>query len=158
MLVSVIPIHFNINTDTGAVWSSGYSVTMTYVTVFAILINTIYTAFDMRTSISSARFESVLIWIVFWCIAAVIQAVMRNHILIVGFASALGVMVIYIKFENPELNIDRATGLYNQKAFLIYVNNALSSNKDISIVSASFERWYNRNVSFEYIDTANRRL
>lgn len=37
----------------------------------------------------------------FWCIAAVIQAVMRNHILIVGFASALGVMVIYIKFENP---------------------------------------------------------
>lgn len=83
---------------------------------------------------------------------------MRNHILIVGFASALGVMVIYIKFENPELNIDRATGLYNQKAFLIYVNNALSSNKDISIVSASFERWYNRNVSFEYIDTAKSEI
>lgn len=70
----------------------------------------------------------------------------------------LAVMVIYIKFENPELNIDRATGLYNQKAFLIYVNNALSSNKDISIVSASFERWYNRNVSFEYIDTAKSEI
>ena len=158
LLVSVLPIDFNINADTGAVWSSGYSVIMTYVTVFAILLNTIYTAFDMRTSISSERFESVLIWIGFWCIAAVIQAFMRNHILIVGFASALGVMVIYIKFENPELNIDRATGLYNQKAFLIYVNNALSSNKDISIVSASFERWYNRNVSFEYIDTAKSEI
>ena len=59
LLVSVLPIDFNINADTGAVWSSGYSVIMTYITVFVILINTIYTAFDMRTSICSARFESV---------------------------------------------------------------------------------------------------
>ena len=69
LFVSVLPIDFNINADTGAVWSSGYSVIMTYVTVFAILLNTIYTAFYMRTSISSERFESVLIWIGFWCIA-----------------------------------------------------------------------------------------
>ena len=39
MLVSVLPIDFNINADTGAVWSSGYSVIMTYITVFVILIN-----------------------------------------------------------------------------------------------------------------------
>ena len=49
-------------------------------------------------------------------------------------------MIIYIKCENPELNIDRAKGLYNQKAFLIYVNNAIRSNKYIAILSASLER------------------
>ena len=40
----------------------------------------------------------------------------------------LNALFTYIKFENPELNIDRATGLYNQKAFLIYVNNAPEAN------------------------------
>ena len=30
-------------------------------------------------------------------------------------------LFIYIKFENPDLNMDKITGLFNQRAFITYV-------------------------------------
>ncbi len=40
-----------------------------------------------------------------------------------------GLLFIYIKFENPDLNMDKITGLFNQRAFITYVGNQMIQTK-----------------------------
>lgn len=50
-------------------------------------------------------------------ISAVIQFIDKK-ILIVSFASVIGVLILFIMLENPMENIDRDTGFFNLNALL----------------------------------------
>ena len=69
--------------------------------------------------------------------AAVIQFI-NNKLLIVGFASMIGVLVIFIMLENPMANIDRDTGFFNLNAFFEYMKEAYGQGKDVSIVCVRY--------------------
>ena len=51
----------------------------------------------------------VIAWLIIWCIAAATQF-LNNRLLVVGFASVLGILVTYLILENPVSNIDADTG------------------------------------------------
>ena len=43
-------------------------------------------------------------------------------------------MIIYLKLENPETNLDRQTGLFNQNALIQYINQLFSMKMDFSLL------------------------
>lgn len=85
-------------------------------------------------------------WMVIWLGAAVIQF-LHNEILIVGFASSIGIMVLYIKLENPEALLDRQTGLFNQVALTRYMRQLSYRSRDFSMVLLVLEHSFCKNVS-----------
>lgn len=50
-----------------------------------------------------------------WIAAAAIQY-LDNSLLIVGFASVVGMLILFVVMENPESNLDRRTGCFNSYA------------------------------------------
>ena len=63
----------------------------------------------------SKRRRAIVIWMLIWIIAAVTQFLNAN-LLLVGFASVLGIVILFFELENPEANLDRETGAYNAHA------------------------------------------
>ena len=55
-------------------------------------------------------------------------------IFVAGFATSIGVMILYVKLENPGMNIDRQSGLYNQNAFMEYIQQLYGSHKKFSMI------------------------
>lgn len=66
-------------------------------------------------------------------ISAVIQFIDKK-ILIVSFASVIGVLILFIMLENPMANIDRDTGFFNLNALFEYMKEAYGQGNDVSIV------------------------
>jgi EAL domain-containing protein (putative c-di-GMP-specific phosphodiesterase class I) len=85
------------------------------------------------------RRYAIHIWVVIWLLAAVIQFIFKE-LLVVGFAGSIGVMVIYFQLENPEANQDRRTGLYNQNALLQYTQQLYGKEASFAFLSLIFSR------------------
>ena len=56
------------------------------------------------------------------CGTAVIQF-LDPEILLVGFGAALGLIVIYLEIENPMIQTDRLSGLFNLSTFQMYIED-----------------------------------
>lgn len=98
--------------------------------------------------INPNRRRAVWLWILVWVFAAAVQFI--NHsLLLVGFASAVGVMIIYLKLENPEANLDRETGLFNESAFLLYMKQLINQNKDYNMLVLSYQVGASENLVAE---------
>ncbi len=74
-----------------------------------------------------------------WIGAVAIQG-FHNELLLVGFAGCVGVMVLYIKLENPETNLERKTGLFNQNALILYTQQLYSRKREFSVIFVLLER------------------
>lgn len=72
-----------------------------------------------------------------WIIAATIQF-LNNAILMVGFATAIGVLVLLVIMENPESNLDRKLGCFNSYALTEYMKELLKRGQKFSMLSLSF--------------------
>ena len=89
-----------------------------------------------------------MFWMFIWLGAALIQF-FNNEILLVGFGEALGIMILYIKLENPEVNLDRQTGLFNQTALTRYMRQLSNREKHFSLVLMVLEYSFYKNISQE---------
>jgi len=101
-------------------YTYGICVNSTYgISVFYLLTCMGYLLY-FRKQINRNRFSSILFLIVAWMITALIQF-LHNEWLLVGFAMALSMTYMYIKLENPDENLDRASGAFNSHAFATYL-------------------------------------
>ena len=90
-----------------------------------------------RKKINSRSRFAVMIWMSIWIICALIQF-LDNSLLIVGFASAIGVLILFTIIENPEANIDRRLGCFNSYAFAEYTKQLFENNVAFSFLDISF--------------------
>ena len=74
---------------------------------------------------------------------------MYTDILIVGYAGAIGIMVLYLKLENPETNLDRSTGLFNSGALYQYAKQFYVKEQDFSVLVLAFGNSAYQNVQME---------
>jgi len=116
-----VPLYYNYSADgTEVLYTYGPSVYVTYGVSLIFFVRVFYLMYKEKAKINPRRREAVCIWLVLWIGASQIQF-MYTNLLIVGYAGAIGIMVLYLKLENPETNLDRKTGLFNsnalQKAF-----------------------------------------
>ena len=115
------------------VYSYGWSTTATYVVTVVFILSTISMAFIETEHSSGRRRWAILLWQGCWLLSALIQFFDKD-LLLVGFASAFGMVVIYAELENPHEGIDRATGLFTANALSDYVNDAYQHRKSVEAV------------------------
>lgn len=55
-------------------------------------------------------------------------------------------MIIYLKLENPEMNLERKTGFFNQNAFIEYTRQRRNEDRNYGMIWLYFERAYHRHL------------
>ncbi len=148
VLIFVLPIYVYSDPEKGALYTYGPSVTVTYVAAAFYLVTNLVLLVRKKAIIRLSRRKAMLFWMVIWLGAALIQF-FNKEILIVGFASSIGIMVLYIKLENPEVLLDRPTGLFNQMALTRYMRQLSYRSRHFSLVLMVLEHSFYKNVSKE---------
>ena len=116
------------------VYTAGPSVLATYAFTGAFVIFNIVLTIVKRREGNYRRSQVILIWMGIWALAAVVQF-LNNELLLVGYAGALGVLVIFFRLENPEYLTDRLTGFFNQDALLYYARKLYNRETDFAVLS-----------------------
>lgn len=131
ILIMSVPV--KIYDSDNIVYTYGPAVIITYAVTVTLLGLILLLTKKYSQVINPRRRKSMQVWVALMFSAAVIQF-LNNKILIVGFASMIGVLIIFIMLENPMANIDRDTGFFNLNAFFEYMKEAYGQDKDVSIV------------------------
>lgn len=113
LIVSFLPIH--IHKSEQEIYTYGSSVILVYAFSVMHILSTLAVIFICRKKINKRRRFAVLLWMTIWIAAATVQYI-NNSILIVGFASVVGMLILFVVMENPESNHDRKTGCFNSYA------------------------------------------
>ena len=136
-LIFLLPIEIHYDSVNHQSWTSGPSTIVAYVGVGCFVVYNLIQLHLYRKHIYDRQRETVIIWMYMWVAAALIQF-FNNHVLVVGFAAALSIMLVFIQFENPELYLDRTTGLFNVVAYKRYVEQLYNRGGGFSVVGISF--------------------
>lgn len=123
------------------VYTAGPAVLSTYAFAGSFVVFNIFFTIRNRKVGNPRRSQVILIWMGMWFAAALTQF-LNNELLLVGYAGALGILVIFFRLENPEYLTDRVTGLFNQDALLLYAQKLYNSDKDFAIISV----WWNLGI------------
>ena len=137
-LIYALPITLHEDVEKNLAWTSGPSTVATYFGVFVLITLNLVQIVRHKEYIYERQRETVMLWMFIWIAAAIIQA-LYNQFLIVGFACALSMLLLFIQFENPELYLDRSTGLFNYIAYTRYGEQLYSDNRDFYVIAVIFE-------------------
>ena len=113
LAVALLPISINRSPD--GYFTYGPAVFLVYIFAITHIFSIIAVIIICRRKISKRRRFAVGLWVSLWIAAAVVQY-LNNKLLVVGFASAIGMLIIFIIMENPESFRDRRTGCFNSYA------------------------------------------
>jgi len=100
--------------------------------VFVVIVISI-TAIVFRDKMNRDRSKLVILWMAIWIIFAIVQYFFPK-VLIISFAVCLGLITIFIKFEDLEGEIDKRSGLFNFYSYLNYVADLKRLGKKAAIV------------------------
>lgn len=128
LLIFIFPIHMSWDSPQ-RIYTYGPSVITTYFFALAFLVWILALLICRKRRINPVRRDAMRIWLILWLGAALIQFC-YNELLVVGFASSIAIIIIYIKLENPEYFIDRETGLFNGEAMMLYIDQLCQSGRD----------------------------
>lgn len=150
VIVFLNPIYYYI--EGKDMYTYGRSVILTYIFAISYVVATIVITIRSKR-IYLRRKIAVNVWLVFWLIAAGIQF-MNNQLLLVGYGISLGMVVIFIALENPESNIDRTYGCFHTHAMMRYFDECYAVGKKISIMFLSMSMESEEYMEREQIDKA----
>lgn len=134
VLIYALPIQFYSDGTTGVLYSTGPSAYATYGFALATVVIVTVRLVKDKAKISRNRRTAVMTWLGVWILAALIQF-FNPKLLLVGFASSVGMLVLYLRLENPGFNIDRQTGLFNHEAFVQYTGELYGMNEKFSALA-----------------------
>lgn len=140
VIIACLPIH--ISRHGRIVYTEGLSVLMTYLGTCSFLVANFILTIRKRRQANPRRTQVVLMWLGIWFAAAIVQF-LNNELLLVGYAGAVGILIIFLRQENPEYMTDRATGLFNQDALLLYARKLYNMDREFSVLSI----WFNLGIS-----------
>jgi EAL domain-containing protein (putative c-di-GMP-specific phosphodiesterase class I) len=138
LFVYFLPIYTYYNG--GAVYTYGSSVMATYVFCLSFVILTLIMAIHNRHRMNRARVEAVAMWILVWMCAAIVQF-LCNRLLLVGYASCIGMMILFFKLENPEATIDRETGAFNSHVLYKYIAQLYERKTSFSLLLMGLDQY-----------------
>ena len=150
--IMIIPvnIHYGGSTD---LYTYGPAVLITYASASIFTSANLIILIVFRSRMNKRRWRAGLLWMLFLILAAGIQF-LNNSLLIIGFASSLGILIVFIRLENPESFIDRESGHFNDIAFNAYLTQCYTKGERISLITIKFanphylyERYYADSIS-----------
>ena len=149
-LMIILPIDFYC--EGRVVYSFGPSTIAAYILSGIYIFSTVIFTLVYRKKMPGRRFAAMLIWQAIWFIAAVIQYFIPE-LLLVGFASSFGMVILYIQLENPSDYIDASTGLFTSNALSVYVHDKYKYHKQFSMFTAKIH-YLTNNVDYNMEQTA----
>ncbi len=142
----IAPLDYHYDKDGVTVmYTHGPSLYVTYGMALIFFLRIFYLLRKEKAKINPRRREAVCIWLLIWIAASQIQF-MYTNVLIVGYAGSIGIMVLYLKLENPETNLDRNTGLFSSGALYQYTKQLFAREIDFATLVIIFENTAYQNV------------
>lgn len=132
-VIFALPIRIAYDENGVAKYTEGPSTIATYICVALVIVMIVVTTEMNKRIVNINRRKVVYMWIATWIAAALIQF-FNSELLIVSFGASLGVTIIYFALENPESNLDRNTGFFNENALSLYANQHFNNGKRFSLV------------------------
>ena len=126
LLIYILPIYYYL--EGNIVYTYGPSCMATYVFALLFVVVTLYKVGVKGKDMNPKRRRAIIIWMCMWIVAAVTQF-FNADLLLVGFASVLGIIILFFELENPEANFDRETGAYNAHALGEYSRQLFESQE-----------------------------
>lgn len=124
--------------DDRIIYSFGAATQATYIFAFAFIIATIILLIFGFSKINKRRRVAMSLWMLMWIGAASTQFLYPD-ILIVGFAVAMGILIVFIMLENPEALHDRRYGCFNSHALLLFVRQVYNRGENYAVVEICFD-------------------
>lgn len=131
VLIYILPIHYY--REENIVYTYGPACIITYVCALLFVLITLYQVGIKGHKMNPDRRRAIVIWMAIWIIAAVTQF-LNARLLLVGFASVLGMVILFFELENPEANLDRETGAYNAHALGEYTKQFYEKQEAFSAI------------------------
>lgn len=138
IMVYILPIYYYHEKD--VVYTYGASTKMAYTCTFLFILCILYHIIHYRKRLNPKRTNAVWMWMIAWLITAFIQF-FNNQYLLVGFAGALGMLILFSVLENPESNMDRQIGCFNAHALLEYLRQCYDREDDFSVMFISLTHY-----------------
>lgn len=152
LFIFVSPI--NIYYEGGSVvYTYGMACSATYIGALILVMGTLAKLFLQGKYMNPKRRSAISLWLIIWIVAALIQF-LNSKILLVGFAGALGMMILFFELENPEIFIDRNTGFYNSNALVEFIRQRYLLGKDCHGILVSLENLQDKNIPVPKIEAA----
>lgn len=131
LLIYILPIYYY--RDGRVVYTYGPSCMATYTFALIFVFITLIKVTVYGKRMNQKRRKAVAIWMCIWLVAALTQF-LNAKLLLVGFASALGMLILFFELENPEANLDRETGAFNAHALSEYMKQFYLKQEQFSAV------------------------
>ena len=119
-------------------YTSGFSALVTFISVFTAAIYNLIMIRRYKKHIFKRQRQTLVAWMWIW-LSAWLAQMLISGLMVVDFATALGILIVFIQFENPVLYLDRTTGLFSAVAYNRYVEELYSRDGDFSVVGITFE-------------------
>lgn len=151
VLIFALPI--NIFCEGHVVYTYGPACLATYAGALTLLLGTLFVITKNRDRMVYKRRRAIMIWLVMWICAALIQFI-NNSILLVGFASVMGMVILFFELENPEANIDRKTGLFNRYAFDDFMKQRYREEEDCCVIEIVLQDRQSKEIKADQLEAA----
>lgn len=136
VMIYLLPIHiFN---EGEQMYTYGVAVWWVYIFVGLYIIATLTVTCVFRKRLNPRRRFAIILWMIIWMASAAFQ-LFNKALLVVGFASAIGVLILFVIMENPEANLERRLGCFNSYALTEYLKQLYEQKKRFSVLEISFE-------------------
>ena len=135
LIVFLLPIHIYV--DGKVVYTYGPSVLLVYICALINICAVIFVICAFRKRMNRRRACAVALWMLIWMGAAIVQF-FNSQLLIVGFASSVGILILFVIMENPEANVDRRLGCFNAHALSEYVKRMFEQKQEFDVLEVSF--------------------
>lgn len=134
LIVAILPIE--IYRSGSVAYTYGPAVICVY--IFALIyISSIICICVFNRRLARRRRFAVGLWMSIWIVSAFLQF-MNNELLLVGFATAIGILILFVIMENPEAYMDKKLGCFNSYAFTEYLEQIYERKLDFSVLEVSF--------------------
>ena len=139
-IISIIIAKIDIFYDGDKLYTYNNAVNITYFGALSFIILTISSIFIFSKQLNRKRRKAILLWMFIWTISALIQLA-HNELLLVGFTTAIGLLIVFSELENPSAYINKETGLFNSEMLRLLISEKLYSRE--SFYGFSFILEYN---------------
>lgn len=153
--ICVVPIEWV--HEGNVVYSQGPAPTLTYLFAASFIGVTVIILIIKARVLNGRRLRAVLFWMLMWAAAALIQF-FNSEYLLVGFATALGILTLFLMLENPESQRDRRLDCFNSHALLMFLHQVYDRRESYGVIDFYIDEGDKDNNVFGDSDTVIREV
>ena len=131
LLIMILPVQYYGEGRT--VYSYGPAANCTFIFAPIFIFGALLITFIYGKQMNSHRRRAVRAWMIMELTAAGIQFV-KPEILLVGFGSSVGMMILYAELENPDAILDRVTGAFSYRIMRDYFKQLYENGRSFSCI------------------------